>query len=139
MKIVLEKDCYRDDGYNYKYIALTNETLSRLLNKGIITEDLVIIGKLKHVKAAFFDNHLDLYIDDVHYCGDCKQECKDCIHCHKCKKCLPIDSFSKTIDYSVINICDDCKSAIYKNYAPGAGYGMVGGYMGANPYIFKLP
>lgn len=139
MKIVLEKDCYRDDGYNYKYVALVNDAIARLLRNNDIAEDLTIITNKKYVKRVFFEYGLDLYIDDIHYCGHCKQECNDKIHCHKCKKCLPTESFSKTIDYAVLNICDNCKVKIYNNYGPAAGYGMVGAYKGAELYVFKLP
>lgn len=138
MKITLECDSLSDNGSHGKYIAITNGVIQRLIDNGEIDKQLTIVGNMHNVVQAFFANGVDVYIDSVRFCSDCRKKCANKIHCYSCNKCKSSDKFCDNDD-CLLKTCDTCREKIYQHVAPARGYGMVGGYYTSSVYTFKLP
>ena len=114
MFITLDQDPYRDNGYNTKYIAFSNDVITSLINLGIIGKNLKIIKDHKDVIRAFFQNDLDVYIDGVKYCSDCHKKRENKIHCQNCNQCKPYDEFDD--DDCVVQVSRCLRQPLAEDY-----------------------
>ena len=137
MKLTPLCDPYRDGGNHAKYVVITDRVIQELINQDMLDAELNIIGSAKKIIRCFFENDLDVYIDNDRYCSDCRRKCKENsnLHCHKCNQCKPSSEFH---DACILKHCDACKIKIYKKYGPPNGWGIIYASYPIPPFAFKL-
>jgi hypothetical protein len=87
---------------------------------------------LEKVVKSFWARELDVYVDGVRYCSDCRKKYKDRIHCYVCDKCVLSENFSESI--FTLKTCDVCYNQQKKAYGPPKGVYCFG--IGPNKYSF---